>query len=258
MNQTLKSAILKVPYSTSVYLALKKTFYFWPMFLAEYVEFERQSKQLGKKRFTNKIRDWSPKLLDKTSITPFDSHYTYHPAWAARIVAQERPDEHIDISSTLHFCTIVSAIVPVRFYDYRPAPLKLSNLTSEAGDLTALPFADGSVKSLSCMHVIEHVGLGRYGDRIDPAGDIVAMRELARVLAPGGTLLFVVPVGKPKIDFNRHRIYAYEQIIECFPTLKLKEFSLIPDDYKQGLITNADPALVARQTWGCGCFWFTK
>jgi SAM-dependent methyltransferase len=257
MNQTLRNAVLKVPFSIPVYLLLKKTFYFLPLFLSEYLEFERQSKR-QRARFSNKITDWSPKLLDRTSTTPFDPHYTYHPAWAARVVAQVRPEVHIDISSTLHFCTIVSAIVPVKFYDYRPATLKLSNLTSEPGDLLALPFADGSVKSISCMHVIEHVGLGRYGDRIDPDGDIKAIGELKRVLAPGGCLLFVVPVGKPKIDFNRHRIYSYEQIVEYFSDLELKEFSLIPDDASQGLISHADPALVSKQAWGCGCFWFTK
>jgi SAM-dependent methyltransferase len=246
-----------MPFSIPVYLTLKKTFYFWPKFLTEYVEFQKQSKR-GQPRFSNRIRDWQPKLLDKTSTTPFDSHYTYHPAWAARVIAQLRPDVHVDISSTLHFCTVVSAIVPVKFYDYRPAPLKLSNLTSESGDLTALPFADGSIKSISCMHVIEHVGLGRYGDPIDPNGDIKAINELKRVLAPGGCLLFVVPVGKPKIDFNRHRIYSYQQIREYFSDLELKEFSLIPDDYALGIIENADPALVQEQNWGCGCFWFTK
>ncbi len=257
MNQTLKSAILKVPLSQPVYLTLKKTFYFWPLFLSEYLEFEKRSRR-GRPRFTNKIRDWAPRLLDKLAQTPFDSHYTYHPAWAARVVAGLRPEEHVDISSTLHFCTVMSAIVPVRFYDYRPAPLKLSNLTSGSADLTALPFADGSIKSISCMHVIEHIGLGRYGDPIDPDGDIKAIAELKRVLAPGGCLLFVVPVGKPKIDFNRHRIYSYEHIMDAFSDVTLKEFSLIPDDYEQGIIINAAPALVREQNWGCGCFWFTK
>jgi len=47
------------------------------------------------------------------------------------------------------------------------------------------------------MNVVEHVGLGRYGEPLDPEGDIKAMRELRRVLAPGGSLLFVVPVGRP-------------------------------------------------------------
>ena len=106
------------------------------------------------------------------------------------------------------------------------------------------------------MHTIEHIGLGRYGDEIDPEGDIKSINELKRVLKPGGDLLFVTPVGTPKIEFNAHRIYSYEQIIEYFSPLQVKEFSLIPDN--GGLITNADPSLVQQQTYGCGCFWFKK
>jgi hypothetical protein len=102
-------------------------------------------------------------------------------------------------------------------------------------------------------------GSGRYGDPIDPQGDIQAARELARVIAPGGSFIFVTPVGKPKIAFNAHRIYSYEQVLALFPGLKLKEFSLVPDDFKKhGLVRNADPKTVALQDWACGCFWFTK
>jgi SAM-dependent methyltransferase len=174
-------------------------------------------------------------------------------------VAKNKPEFHVDIASTLHFCSIVSAFVPVKFYDYRPAILNLTGLTSEHADLTKLDFEDKSIKSLSCLHTIEHIGLGRYGDPIDPTGDIKAAKELTRVLAPGGTFIFVTPVGKPKIAFNAHRIYSYEQVLSLFPDLVLTEFSLVPDNYKEtGLITNANPTLVKDQYWGCGCFVFTK
>ena len=106
------------------------------------------------------------------------------------------------------------------------------------------------------MHTIEHIGLGRYGDEIDPQGDIKSINELKRVLKAGGDLLFVTPVGKPRIEFNAHRIYSYEQIVDYFSPLVIKEFSLIPD--AGGIINNADPALVKEQCYGCGCFWFKK
>jgi len=172
------------------------------------------------------------------------------------IPARTKPEYHVDISSILSFSTIVSAFVPIHFYDYRPANLNLPNLTSGSADLKNLSFADNSVPSLSCMHTIEHIGLGRYGDEIDPVGDIKSIQELKRVLRPGGDLLFVTPVGKPKIEFNAHRIYSFEQIVEYFSPLALKEFSLITD--KGVLINNADPAIVKDQYYGCGCFWFIK
>ena len=165
---------------------------------------------------------------DNMQQTNFDAHYIYHPAWATRIIKKINPSKHVDISSTLHFSTILSAFMPVEFYDYRPASLFLSNMKCDFADLTQLPFEDNSISSLSCMHTIEHIGLGRYGDTIDYDGDIKAISELKRVLAINGNLLFVVPIGEEaKIFFNAHRIYTYQQIITYFSELELMEFSLI-------------------------------
>ncbi|MDW8206033.1 MAG: DUF268 domain-containing protein [Cytophagales bacterium] len=99
--------------------------------------------------------------------------------------------------------------------------------------------------------------MGRYGDPLDYDGDLKAMNELQRVLAKNGNLLFVVPVGIPKIYFNAHRVYSLEQVITSFPALTLKEFTLI-SEYKDGLIVNATSEDVQEEKYGCGCFWFTK
>lgn len=228
------------------------------LFKAEFYRFSLMSQVLNR-NFTVNIEDCFPCLTDKTETTEFDRHYVFHPAWAARILASTRPAEHLDISSSLHFCSIVSAFVPVKFYDYRPAALGLDNLTSDACDLLDLPFADQSVDSLSCMHVVEHVGLGRYGDPLDPDGDLKAMTELKRVLAIGGSLLFVVPVGKPRIMFNAHRIYSYDQIMACFSDLELREFALIPDNFSDGgLVRHATKDMADVQRYACGCFWFVR
>lgn len=209
--------------------------------------------------FALEWKDRYPCLNDQTESTNFDRHYIYHPAWAARILAMMRPAVHVDISSTLYFCSLVSAFIPVIFYDYRPAHLVLSNLSTHSADLTALNFADQSITSLSCMHVVEHIGLGRYGDPLDPSGDLKAMAELQRVLSPGGSLLFVVPVGGPRVMFNAHRIYSYRQVLDAFPELYLKEFALITDRPEDGgIIYNAAEELVDYQRYGCGCFWFAR
>jgi SAM-dependent methyltransferase len=191
-------------------------------------------------------------------VSHFDRHYVYHTAWAARVLAQTRPIRHVDIGSSLYFCSIVSAFIPIRFLDCRPAALKLSGLDPERGDLMSLPLETGSVSSLSCMHVIEHIGLGRYGDALDPNGDSKAIAELRRVLATGGTLLVVVPVGRPRIQFNAHRIYAYQQLIDYFAGLDLIDFSLVPDGLDEGLIHGATGQQADAQRYGCGCFWFRK
>jgi len=239
--------------------SVKNVFYFFP-FLGQYFAFKRMNGGADK-RFSLNFRNINPRLGEATENSGFDHHYIFHPAWAARILARLKPESHVDIGSTMSFATVVSAFMPVKFYDYRPADFSpLSGLKSDRADLLSLPFADNSVKSLSCMHVVEHVGLGRYGDRLDPEGDLKAIKELKRALAPGGSLLFVVPIGgRPQIQFNAHRIYSYDQIKNYFAEFELKEFSLIRDyAHGGGLALNANKEMSDEQEYGCGCFWFMK
>lgn len=235
-----------------VLIRLPKKFVRFLQYAKELVWFKRHND----KRFTVAAKDVYPCLMDKIKQTPFDHHYIYHPAWAARILSHTRPEYHVDFSSILSFGSIVSAFIPVKFYDYRPPDLKLSNWQSGFANLTNLPFDSNSQTSISCMHTVEHIGLGRYGDPLDPEGDLKAISELKRIVRPGGDLLFVTPVGRARIEFNAHRIYSYEQIVRYFSPLQLIDFSLIPDE--GGMIANADPSLVGQQDYGCGCFWFKK
>jgi len=54
-----------------------------------------------------------------------------------------------------------SAVLPVTFVDYRPLEVCIEGFTNCSGDILNLPFKDGSVESLSCLHVAEHIGLGQ-------------------------------------------------------------------------------------------------
>lgn len=253
----MKNKLKKIGFIVGVYKSVKQIIGFI-YYLNDYVAFKKLSVRTAP-RLLLLWKDRYPCLLDRTANTEFDRHYTYHPAWAARILAETKPAEHVDISSLLQFSTLISAFIPVKFYDYRPAMMDLDNLASESADLLALPFDSGSLLSVSCMHVVEHIGLGRYGDALDPDGDLKAIAELKRVMAPGGTLLFVVPVGAPKIMFNAHRIYSYEQITSQFMDFELKEFALVPDSLEEGgLIRHATKELADKQKYGCGCFFFEK
>ena len=228
-----------------------------PSYLADLFRFRAATREKG-----TLMPAWSklrPITNEATSTTGFDTHYIYHTGWAARVLARTRPERHVDIGSSLYFVSIASAFVPMIHYDYRPPVLALPGADVGAADLLNLSFADNSIPSLSCMHVVEHVGLGRYGDTLDPEGDKRACTELARVLAPGGRLLFVTPVGQPAIHFNAHRIYSFESITGMFAGLELEEFALITDKRDGAtLVLDADPARVARQRYGCGCFVFKK
>ena len=211
-------------------------------------------------RFSLAAIDLKLMLGDASATTAFDRHYVFHTAWAARVLARTRPSRHVDIGSALYFVTSVSAFVPVEFVDIRPARLGLSGLDARAGTLAALPYADRSIESLSCMHVLEHVGLGRYGDPVDYDGDLRAAAELSRVLAPGGRLLMVVPLGGvARIQFNAHRIYTRELVVGMFEGLRLDTFTLIPESAADGdLVDDPPTSLLARERYGCGCFEFVR
>lgn len=203
-----------------------------------------------------------PALTDESLVPHHEWSYVLHTAWAARVLSETKPKLHVDVSSYIYFATILSAFIPIKYMEFRSVHIPLSNIETESIDLeTVLPTRyHNSCDSLSCMHSLEHIGLGRYGDIINPRGDHAAADNLYRMLKAGGDLLIVVPVGKPRLEFNSSRTYSYDQVIGMFFALKLVEFSLIPDTYREtsALIRHAPPSMVQDQIDGTGCFWFKK
>ena len=236
-----------------VYQSLKLPSWFW----RDFEKYNEGSKHSLIKNPAGK-KDLFPIIDNRTSSVDFDPHYVYHVGWAARILAESRPKKHVDFSSLSHFVTVCSAFLPIEHYDFRRPMFTLDGLDVGTADLTDLSFEDGELSSVSCMHVVEHIGLGRYGEQVDPEGDWKAIRELQRVTAIGGQLLFVVPVGKERVMFNAHRIYSFDTIVKAFNQMELQEFSLISLRGASRLIRYADPELVKNEEYGCGCFLFTK
>jgi SAM-dependent methyltransferase len=203
-----------------------------------------------------RFEDSFPCLQDRTATTPFDSHYFYQDIWAFKAIKASGAPSHVDVGSRVIFVGMLTTITKVTFIDIRPLIVNLENFESKTGSILALPFSDRSVSSLSCLSVAEHIGLGRYGDPIDPLGTKKAARELARVLAPGGSLYFSVPVGRPRVCFNAHRIHSPQQILEYFYDLKLVQFSGVGEDgtLREGIA----PDDFKNATFATGLFHFTK
>lgn len=202
------------------------------------------------------LGDAYPQVHDCTNTTPFDAHYFYANGWAMRRIVAVSPRHHVDIGSQTTFVSLLGAVVPVIFADYRPLRANMAGCHCMCGNLLALPFADYSVPSLSCLHVIEHTGLGRYGDPLDPEGTWTATRELARVLAPGGHLFLATPIGRPRVCFNAHRIYAAETICKMVPELELVEFSGVNDEGHY--LERTDLSTFHDNEYACGFFRFTR
>ena len=116
--------------------------------------------------------------------------------------------------------------------------------------------ATGTVDSLSCLHTIEHVGLGRYGDPVDPDGWRQAVRELARVLAPGGRLYLGTPVGRERVCFNSERVFSPTTILEAVPDLR--PVSLAAIDEHDRFLPAIDLERMRSIPYGCGLFELTR
>jgi SAM-dependent methyltransferase len=203
-----------------------------------------------------KIRDAFPCLYDRTSATEFGGHYFYQNIWAFKAIQRSRPPLHVDVGSLASFVGMLTAITRVIFIDIRPLLVQLENLESRKGSILDMPFSDNSVQSISCLHVAEHVGLGRYGDDLDPGGTRKASAELTRVLASGGNLYFSVPLGRPRVCFNAHRILSPQQVVDYFSGLRLVGFAAVDDSgmFREGMT----PSELQNASYACGLFHFIK
>ena len=202
------------------------------------------------------ISDFYPCLNDDTSTAPFDAHYFYQGVWAFRKIKESGVKNHIDVGSEIRWVGLLSSITKVTFIDIRPFEVEKKDLTVKKGDILNMRFEDNSVSSLSCLHVAEHIGLGRYGDKLDPDGTKKACKELSRILAVNGNLYFSVPVGKEKTYFNAHRVHSPKTIIDYFKDLRLIELSGVTDLGK--FIENIDIDILEKSNYACGLFCFKK
>ncbi len=197
--------------------------------------------------------DLYPCIYDKTATHAIDPIYFYQDAWCAGKIFMAKPAHHYDIGSQAHMIGIISQFTPTTMIDIRPLTLtSLSDLHFVKGDILSLPFKDGEIGSLSSICVLEHIGLGRYGDTLDPFGSEKAIAEMIRVLAPGGDLYISVPVdSEDKVYFNAHRAFTRGYIIELFSTLKLIEEKYI---YGDKILDSYDKA----RGFGTGLYHFRK
>ncbi len=209
-------------------------------------------KRMPSGNFALKMEDLYPRLGDKTSSTPLDPVYFFQNAWCAGKIFASKPERHFDVGSDAKLVGIISQFTPTTMVDIRPLPVKLAGLDFVQGNITALPFQDGEIDSLSSICVIEHIGLGRYGDPLDPFGSEKAAKELKRVLASGGNLYVSLPVdSENKTYFNAHRAFTREYVLELFAPLELIEEKYV---YGKEVSEKYD----SEKGFGTGLFHFKK
>lgn len=178
----------------------------------------------------------NPVYIDKYVSAGSVGSYFWQDLWAARKICRISPKEHYDIGSRVDgfISHLLSFRDRVTMIDIRPLNREVEGLHFVCDDATNLnSFEDNSIESLSALCSLEHFGLGRYGDKIDPDGCYKCFEAIGRKIMAGGNIYISVPVGKEHIEFNAHRVFYASTIIDAFSQCELVEYSYTKNGYME-------------------------
>lgn len=240
-----------------------------PGYLSDYLAFRRKAKRLSDS-FT--VFSCYPCLTDKNEQGGRASgHYFWQDLIVAQRIFSREPSVHLDIGSRLDgFVAHVASFRRLDVLDIRPIKSCIPNVYFVQGDMMDSSLIDrlGQYDSISCLHVLEHCGLGRYGDKLDPLGHVHAAKVISSLISPSGSLYLSVPIGDEKIEFNAHRIFNPNTVLSLFECrgMRLVSFAYVNDE--GDFVDNVyPPAEVGSQymlplrydgKYGCGIFEFKK
>ncbi len=214
----------------------------WRRFWRSYGQYQELSKPHAKVPLSHLY----PCIGDDTTKTPIEPIYFYQDAWAFEKIVTRWPSWHVDVGSHHKYVALLSKVVPVTMVDLRPLSLPLETLQFRMGSIVDLPYENSSVPSVSSLCVIEHVGLGRYGDPLNPRGSEQAIRELKRIVQPGGDLYISLTLDDDdRTYFNAHRVFREDSVLEWF-----KPFQVVERRYIYG----EDFGAVRKRGFGVGCY----
>ena len=180
------------------------------------------------------IADNYPCLNDKFDDSGVaNGAYFHQDLFVAKQIYTHKPTKHVDIGSRIDgFIAHVAVFRPIEIFDIRKLDSKVENISFIRADLMSdnfnyIDYCD----SISCLHALEHFGLGRYGDDIDPNGHLKGFQKITQMLKKAGMFYFSVPMGIQRIEFNAHRIfslsYLYKWVTKDFNIIS---FSFVDDN----------------------------
>lgn len=182
----------------------------------------------------------------------------------ARKIHAAQPVRHVDIGSRIDgFVAHLASFREVEVFDIRPVTGELEGVVFRQADLMSPPPAmHGYCDSLSCLHALEHFGLGRYGDPINPQGYQDGLGNMLQLLASQGVFYLSVPVGQPRVEFNALRVFDPVELVNLTTRLGLilKAFAWVGDDRKlqQSAQFKKDLQALAQLHYSLGIFTFIK
>ncbi|MCE0484483.1 MAG: DUF268 domain-containing protein [Methylacidiphilales bacterium] len=175
-----------------------------------------------------------PCLADKEeSGGTAKGHYFHLDLLIARKIYQRKPRRHLDVGSRIDgFVAHVAAFREIEIIDIRPLEKGVTHIKVQCADLTGdlPPELIGCCDSLSCLHALEHFGLGRYGDPIKYTGYLDGLINIHHILEPGGKFYFGTPMGPQRVEFNAHRVFSARYLWELLmPSYRIDTFSFVDD-----------------------------
>jgi len=187
-------------------------------------------------------------------------HYFHQDLYVAQAINRTKPTKHVDVGSSISgFVSHVASFMPIEILDIRPIPSTSKNISFTQQDV--MQGLTVKTPSLSCLHTIEHFGLGRYGDPIDPSGHLRGFQNLVDAVEPGGTFYISFPIGnEERVEFNAHRVFNPSSILSWpgAESLKLVDFAFVDDKGDLHSSSSIDRALDENLRYGCGIYTFKK
>ena len=220
-----------------------------------------------KKKYSGKL-NFMPCLHDRNAEGgATNNEYFWQDLLVARLVFDAKPRKHIDIGSRVDgFVAHVASFRNVEVFDVRPISAYIPGVTFKKADLMlrdSLPLnKSGYCDSISCLHAIEHFGLGRYGDPINPKGYVNGIENMAALLEKDGILYLSTPIGREKVDFNANRIFNPNNLISLAKLNDLEFIDLTIVDPKglnmKKVTANEDLLELSDDDYHLGIFIFKK
>jgi hypothetical protein len=227
----------------------------------------RYIRDRAKFKNTLRVSDWPmktyPILLDWDVQAANLGEYFWQDLYVAKRVIKDSPDRHVDVGSRVDgFIAHLACVRQVEVFDIRPLSTSIENVTFTQWDLT-FPREDITEVSdcVTCLHTLEHVGLGRYGDQIDPDGWKNGLSSLAGLVKSEGVLWLSVPIGNQRVEFNAHRVFSPATIIDEASRcgLVLTEFHYLEkDSLTHSVSVKDDISWLADADYALGIFHFRK
>jgi SAM-dependent methyltransferase len=194
-----------------------------------------------------------------------NGHYFHQDLLVARRVHKNNPIRHVDVGSRIDgFVAHVASFRPIVVMDIRNVQSLIPNIEFIQADLMRFPAASlvASFDSLSCLHALEHFGLGRYGDPINFDGHLVGLTNMTALLKTGGKFYFSVPIGPQRIEFNAHRVFSIQYLLDQLKAdYRIDDFSFVDDKgdlHEHAALTAAAVEGNFGCSYGCGIFEATK